>query len=769
MPPRLRAAISRGVAGVAVVFALLVTACTGSALADRGPAIHGGAIGGVATPSGAAGSGHAPQPDGEIFGGGGSSGSSPGGGTPPLLYAGGPVMHAVTTQVIAWAPTGYSFPSGYVSGYEQYLSDLSTGLGLSTNISSIAKQYMDASGPALSSLTNNAPISDTDAYPSSGCTVSGTTVCLTENQILTELSTVISANALSVNVNHSYIVLLPPAADTCFDSSAGECEDQAFCGYHTAISIGGGSDTTFTLLPYPQSSYSNAAGQCYEAIGPSSVSSAVMALDSIGAHELFESATDPLVGSGYVDSSGDEVADECAWTWGAEASATGGGHYNQLVNSDQYMIQEMWSNQANACEQGVSSTAQASISAPGSAVTSTATGFSAALTGDSSTASSYEWSYLAPDGMISSDVSTSASPQLTFSAAGTYTVWVQITDAAGGTVTGVSDITVSGAQTPAASFGYAIQTRVPATGSAVSFTSTASASSSQSITSTSWSFGDGSTGSGAAVAHAYTAAGTYTVTLRVTQTNGQSSQASETVTVSSPPTAAISWIAANPVAGTSATFSSDAAAGAGAISGYSWSFGDGSSSTASSPSHAYSSAGTYTVTLTVTQSDGLTGTATRSIDVAAAATQTAPVSGGSPASAGSSTSSGSPTAPGASGTGTPATTPTASLTQALSVATGSNKIATLLRTGASTSAVNLPSVSGAITITWYAAVAHHRVLVARGTATVRSGITAHVAVKLTVAGRALLRRSKTLRITASGSYDFGSSSVTGTRTITLRR
>jgi PKD repeat protein len=762
-PTWLRAATSREVAAVAVVFALLLTAGASSALADGTAAIHAGAIGGVATPSVAAGSGHALQPDGEIFGGGGSSGSSPGGGTPPLLYAGGPVMHAVTTQVIAWAPASYSFPSGYVSGYEQYLSDLSTGLGLSSNISSVAKQYMDASGPALSSLTNNAPISDTDAYPSSGCTVSGTTVCLTENQILTELSTVISADALSVNVNHSYIVLLPPAVDTCFDSSAGECEDQAFCGYHTAISIGGSSDTTFTLLPYPQSSYSNAAGQCYEAIGPSSVSTALMALDSIGAHELFESATDPLVGSGYVDSSGDEVADECAWTWGAETAATGGGHYNQLVNGGQYMIQEMWSNQANACEQGVSSTAQASISAPASAPTSTATGFSAALTGDSSAASSYEWSYLAPDGMTSSDVSTSASPQLAFSAAGTYTVWVQITDAAGGTVTGVSDITVSGAPAPAASFGYLTQTRVPATGNVVSFTSTASASSAQNITSTSWSFGDGSTGSGSSVSHTYAAAGTYTATLHVTQTNGQSSQASETVTVSSPPTAAISWTAANPVAGTSASFSSGAAAGAGAISGYSWSFGDGSSSTASSPSHTYSGAGTYTVTLTVTQSDGLTGTATRSVTVAAPVSQSAPGSGGSSTSSGASTSAGS------SGSGAQATTPTGSLTQALSVATGSNKITTLLRTGASISAVNSPSASGAITITWYAVVAHHRVLVARGAATVRPGATAHVAVKLTTAGRALLRRSKTVRITASGSYDFGSSSVTGTRTITLSR
>jgi hypothetical protein len=86
------------------------------------------------------------------------------------------MMHAVTTQVVAWAPSGYSFPSGYVSGYESYLADMSAGLGLSSNISSVAGQFVDASGQALSSLTNNAAISDSDAYPTSGCSVSGTAV-----------------------------------------------------------------------------------------------------------------------------------------------------------------------------------------------------------------------------------------------------------------------------------------------------------------------------------------------------------------------------------------------------------------------------------------------------------------------------------------------------------------------------------------------------------------------------------------------------------------
>jgi PKD repeat protein len=617
MPLVLRRAIANGLASVAV--ALFSLAAPGaSAQAKAGARVHAGPIGGITLPSapGARATHHSVLADSELYGGPGTAGTSPGGGTPPLLYGGGPVMHGVTAQVVAWAPPADPFPSGYVSGYEQYLADMSTALGLSSNISSVAAQYVDASGSALSSLTNNSAITDTDTYPSSGgCTVAGASVCLTESQILTELSNVISAHTLPVDESHSYIVLLPPGVDSCFDSTSSECEDQAFCGYHTAFTISS-STTTFTLLPYTESTYSNAAGQCYVSGGPSALSSAVNAVDSIGAHELFESATDPLVGSGYVDSTGEEIGDECAWTWGSTGSASGGGADNQVVNGRQYLIQEMWSNQAGNCKQGASSSADATISLAASPVLNTATSFSVALSGDSSAASSYEWSYTAPNGSESDDVSSSASPSLTFTSSGTYTVWAAVTDAAGGTITAVKSVTVASTPTPTANFSFSSTTSVPAKGSAVSFTNSSTASSSQSITASSWNFGDGWSSTSTSPSHTYTTAGTYTVTLRVTQTNGQQTSISKTITITSPPSASISWSSSSPTAGVSQTFTAGGSAGAGSITANDWSFGDGSTSTSASPSHAYATAGTYTVTPTVTQTDGLQTTVTHSITVA---------------------------------------------------------------------------------------------------------------------------------------------------------
>ena len=64
-----------------------------------------------------------------------------------------------------------------------------------------------------------------------------------------------------------------------------------------------------------------------------------------------------------MDSAGYEIADECEFTFGPESAATGSGFYNQLINGSQYLIQEMWSDQDNDCEQGEATTATAAITA----------------------------------------------------------------------------------------------------------------------------------------------------------------------------------------------------------------------------------------------------------------------------------------------------------------------------------------------------------------------------------------------------------------------
>lgn len=640
---------------IATGVALVMTFGAGSAWGS-GLTIHPTRIAGVVRPIGTEASvfpgNRTASP---LFGGGGAQlgDSSPTGGSPPVLYGGGPVMHAVTTHVIAWAPSGFSFPSGYVSGYEQYLSDLSQALGQSSNVSSVLAQYVDAGGSALSSLTNDALISDTHSYPpstsTSGCHVSGVSVCLTEVQLLKEVTKQIAGPpALSSDLNQSYILLLPPGVDSCYDnSSPPECEGQAFCGYHAAFPVGSDT-TTFTLVPYTGSSFNNIGGHCElpTGPGPADISPELLALESIGTHELFESATDPVIGLGYVDSAGYEIADECEFIFGPESAATGSGFYNQLINGSQYLIQEMWSDQDNACARGEATTATASITAPAIVRTGSTVRLSATLANDgASSAGTYHWSYTDPLGENRLDVASGPSPRIRLPIAGTYTMWVTITDTAGGTVTGVRNVAVSNSHRPGAWF---------------------------------------------------------------------------------------TWSPAHPTAGMTVRFSPRGVASTESITRYRWRFGHGRTSTWAIPSHVYGTVGHHTVTLTVTQ-DGRTGRLRRSIVVAARP-------------------------------------PSSSwLGKAIALTGDRLDIASLLSNNGTRSTVSYGGTTGRIVITWHGTVKHRNVVVARGAQTVRSGGTAHVTIKLTTAGRALLAQSKSITITVVGRFRWGSSSLTSSRTLTIKR
>lgn len=218
------------VAAITAWMAVLATPGAGSASA-AGTAVRAGRPSGLYRPSSAStlagvpGVGRLPDlgngPARPLFGTSGGSGRNGASRqcpecSPPLFYAGGPVMHAVTTHVIEWVPTGYKFPlpPGYVTGFEQFLSDLEANLGQSGNISAVLKQYSDVTGPALSSLAPVPPLVDNSAYPASDCPViSGASACLMESDLTTELAKDITGHRLAVNLDQSYIVLLPKGVD----------------------------------------------------------------------------------------------------------------------------------------------------------------------------------------------------------------------------------------------------------------------------------------------------------------------------------------------------------------------------------------------------------------------------------------------------------------------------------------------------------------------------------------------------------------------------
>ncbi|HEV3229185.1 MAG TPA: PKD domain-containing protein [Solirubrobacteraceae bacterium] len=289
---------------------------------------------------------------------------------------------------------------------------------------------------------------------------------------------------------------------------------------------------------------------------------------------------------------------------------------------------------------------------------SPSTGQSVSFDASSSSGSIVSYSWWFDDGAGASGVSA----QHTYTAPGSYTAILTVTDASGNTSRTGRSFTVSGLaqqppsnqpppnqpppnqpppnQTGPPSASFVFSPASPLSGQTVSFDGS---SSSGSLVSYSWWFDDGATGSGVTAEHAYATPGAYSPILTVTDSNGNTSRTGHSVTVSAqsqpqtpnqpppppnqsppppnqpppnssgPPVASFVFSPATPSAGQTVSF--DASSSSGSIVSYSWWFDDGAVGTGISAQHAYPLPGTYTPILTVTDANGNTSRTGRSITI----------------------------------------------------------------------------------------------------------------------------------------------------------
>ena len=168
---------------------------------------------------------------------------------------------------------------------------------------------------------------------------------------------------------------------------------------------------------------------------------------------------------------------------------------------------------------------------PTAAFTSSNTDLAAGFDGTGSsdtdgTVASYSWNF-----GDNTAAGTGSKPSHTYTAAGTYTVTLTVTDDAGATDTVSHDVTVTAPPNvkPTAAFTSSN------TDLAASFDGTGSSDTDGTVASYSWNFGDNTAaGTGSKPSHTYTAAGTYTVTLTVTDDAGATDTVSHDVTVTAP-------------------------------------------------------------------------------------------------------------------------------------------------------------------------------------------------------------------------------------------
>ena len=343
-------------------------------------------------------------------------------------------------------------------------------------------------------------------------------------------------------------------------------------------------------------------------------------------------STDPIGISSYTFNFGDGT------TVGPQAGATATHSY---TTGGRFTVQVTIADSANAT---ASATQQVTVGSPSAALSvSPSNGVTPLLvTADASAStdpvgiSTYAFNF--GDGSATVGPQAGSSATHTYSAAGTFTVTVTVKDTAGVSATASAVVATQAPPTAA----LAVSPSAGAAPLGVTADASASTAGSNPISSYTFTFGDGTSAgpqSGAIAGHTYAAGGTYSLKVTVTDSAGNSSATTKTVTVGAP----FAALAVTPSAGGAPLSVTASAAGSTdpiAISTYTFNFGDGSAlvgpQVSNGASHTYTAGGTYTVTVTVTDSAGATATTSAGVSVGSphAAFTVSPASGAAPLSAG---------------------------------------------------------------------------------------------------------------------------------------
>ncbi len=162
-------------------------------------------------------------------------------------------------------------------------------------------------------------------------------VNLSDSSILNIVAQAINSHQYPLDPNGIYFVL----TSSSVTETSGFCT--SYCGWHTSglvnnvrvkyAFIGDPS----TQCPTSCISFEN------QATSPNGVINAD-GMISVIAHELEEAVTDPNLNAWWNTQTGEENADQCAWTFGPEFTASNGSKYNMIISGKKFLIQQNWVN-----------------------------------------------------------------------------------------------------------------------------------------------------------------------------------------------------------------------------------------------------------------------------------------------------------------------------------------------------------------------------------------------------------------------------------------
>ena len=255
-----------------------------------------------------------------------------------LQYHGGPVEHTNTVYAIYWVPSGYSVSSDYQSVINGFFTNVAADSGKTSNVYYSDTQYSDGSGKVSYSSSFAGSTLDTNALPSSGCSDSYTSVCLSDAQIQSEIKRVVAANGWPTGPTTEYFLFTAKGIGSCSGSS---CAFSNYCAYHSWIGSGS-SEILYANMPYADT----VPAACDAGQHPNN--SDADATINVTSHEHNETITDEN-GNAWYDRRGYENGDKCAWKFGTALGSNAYGQYNQVINGHDYYLQQEYSNATSRC------------------------------------------------------------------------------------------------------------------------------------------------------------------------------------------------------------------------------------------------------------------------------------------------------------------------------------------------------------------------------------------------------------------------------------
>ncbi len=238
-----------------------------------------------------------------------------------INYHNGPVLHTVNVYYIWYGDWNGLDPTG-----PPILTDFVSNEGGSSYFN-INTTYGDTTGAVPNSVTL-----------AGQTTVAGNSASLTDNDIANIVATGLAQFGGTPDTNGVYFVLTAPG----INETSGFLT--SYCGWHNHGSFpsgGGNWDIKYSFV-------GNASGPSLSKCAVQTGSSpngdpGADAMVSVIAHELEETATDPDLNAWY-DSSGEENADKCAWTFGTTHTETNGSIFNMTLAARDYLVQQNWVN-----------------------------------------------------------------------------------------------------------------------------------------------------------------------------------------------------------------------------------------------------------------------------------------------------------------------------------------------------------------------------------------------------------------------------------------